>query len=173
MGYEFTMYPCNNQACTKGKHFKLLLSPDLAKRAWLQHSLVPWLPVPCSPAAGRTSLHSHPTPPAPSSPGHSPRGGPSAVGGWCSPCDPNLSLPCHRTGKVLRKGWAFLMLSFCPFILWQPKRKGIPKTGGERMEAKVRWIFPGPSQIYSILFTLRRTGLSHIPSALWVGFCFD
>lgn len=170
MGYKFTMYPCNNQACIKEKLFKLLLSPALAKWAWLQSSLVPWPPVPCIPAAGRSYLHSHPTPPAPSSPRHSPRGGGSTVGGWCSSCDPNLSLPCHHTGKVPHKAWTFCMLSFFPFILWPPKRKGIPKTGRDKMETMVRWIFPGPSQIYSTLLTLRRTGLSQIPSAAWVGF---
>lgn len=61
MGYNFTMYPRNNQACIKEKHFKLLLSLALAKWAWLQCNLVPWPSVLYVPAAGRRSLHSHPT----------------------------------------------------------------------------------------------------------------
>lgn len=173
MGYKFTMYPCNNQACIKEKHFKLL-SPALAKSELNSSSA--WCPGPLCHAslllAG--ALHTPVQPHQLSPPlGTVPMGVLLQRGGWCSSCDPSLSLPYHHTGKVPHKAWAFLTLSFCPFIPWPPKRKGILKTGGERMETKVRWIFPGPSQIYSTLVTgLRRTGMSHIPSAPWAGFWF-
>lgn len=83
MGYKFTMYPRSIQACIKEKHFKLLLSTALTKWAWLQLNQELWPRVPGIPAAGRSYLHSHPAPPAPSSLAQSPCGGASAVEGWC------------------------------------------------------------------------------------------
>lgn len=138
MGYKSTKYPCDNQACIKEKHFQPLLSPALAKWAWLPLSLVPWPPpVPCIPAgAPRAPTQAHQLPPPL---------GTVPVGGWCSWCsfcEPNLNLPWHRTGKVLRKPRAFLMLSFCPVILWPQKRKRVPKTGREKNGSKGRMDFP-------------------------------
>lgn len=133
MGYKFTMYPCNNQACIKEKHFKFLLSPALAKWAWLQRSLVPWPPVPCIPAAGSRSLHSHPTPAAPSNPGHSPRGAVFTVGGWRSSGDPNLSLPCHHTGKVRHKP----KLSSCS--LSAPSSCGHQRAKASQRQGEKEW----------------------------------
>lgn len=174
MGYEFTMYPCNNQACIIRKCFKLLLSPALAKWAWLQLIRVPWPPELCILAFDGSSLHTRSTPPTPSSPWHGP-----PWGAFCSEgADAAFVTPisaCHTITQrmaITWKAWAFLMLSFCPFILWLPKRKRVPKTRAEKIETKVRWIFSGPSQLYSTLLILRRTGLSHISPARCLGFWF-
>lgn len=79
------------------------------------------------------------------------RGAASAVVGRYIFCDPPLSSPCHLTGEVLHKTWAFLMSSFWHFILWLLKGKGVPKTREERIERKVRCIFP--SSIWNLFYT--------------------
>lgn len=147
MGYKSTKYSCDNQACIKEKHFQPLLSPALAKWAWLPLSLVPWPPVPCVPAAGRSSPRSHPSPPAPSSPGHSPRGVASAA-------DAAFVSPTSTCRGIARgRCCANPQLSSCsPSALsscGHKRGKGSQRRGGRRMETKAGWIFPGPSQIYS------------------------
>lgn len=162
------MFPRNNQVCIKDNvlnsfHHQLFQSESDSGSAWC--------PGHCAmhPCCWQELSALSPDPISCFLPWASLRGAASALVGRYSFCGPHLSLPCHLTGKVLHKTWAFLMPSFWHFILWPSKTKGVPKTREERMERKVRCIFPHPSEIYFTLPTLRRIGLSHIPS-LWLGF---
>jgi len=118
-----------------------------------------------------TPTQSHQLPPPPR---HSPCGGPSAVGVLLMQLlwpQPQLATPWHREGAA--QSWSFPHTLFLPLHPTDTKEERGPKDGGwERLETKVGWIFPDSCQIYSTLLTLRRTGLSHIPSALWLGFWF-
>lgn len=152
MGYKFTMCPCNNQPNVKEKHFKPLLSTALAKWAWVQLSPVPWLLVPRNP----TAMAAFCTPTLPRQ--LSPSPGTAPVECRCSSHDPNLSLTCSPCSL---------------FILWPPKWKRSQREGEkEQKQSQNRFslvhLCPHP-QIYSTSLTLR-TGLSHVSSALWLGF---
>lgn len=112
-------------------------------------SLTPAQPGALAPRAMHpwSSPRSHPSPPAPSSPGHSPCGVASAAdAAFVSPTS-----ICH--GIASGRCYTNPELSSCspsaPSSCGHKRGKGSQRQGGKRMETKARWIFPGPSQIYS------------------------
>lgn len=148
------MYPCNNQACIKEKHFKLFLSPALAKWAWLQ-------PAWCLGPLYYMSLLlagdlCTPTPPFHSSPRRQSPWGSFLREGWCSFHDPQhqFAVPSHREGVTQSLSFpCALFLSLHPAT----REELAPKNRGRMNGDKGEMYFPWP--ISNLFYTthLRRT----------------